>query len=57
MRITSLDFVILHMFLSVDSACKQLTVASSQVHNQLSPNNSSGDLTDGYVNHFMSFFE
>ena len=54
MHITSLHFVVLHMFLSVDSACKRLTMASSQAPNLLSPNNLWGDLTDGCVNNLMS---
>ena len=44
-----------HVF--VDSACKQLTMASSQTCNLLKPNNLSGDLTDNFVNNFISFFE
>ena len=41
-----------HVF--VDSACKQLTMASSQARNFLRPNNLSGDLADGCVNNFIS---
>ena len=52
MRITSLHFVVLHTFF-VDSACKQLTMASSQAFYLLGPNNSSGDLTHGCVNNFV----
>ena len=44
-----------HIF--IDSACKQLTMASSQARNMLRPNNLSGDLTGGCVNKFMSLFE
>ena len=44
-----------HIF--VDSACKQLTMASSQAPNLLRPNNSLGDLTDDGVNNFMCLFE
>ena len=44
-----------HVF--VDSACKQLTMASSQAPNLLRRNNLSGDLTDDCVNNFMSFCE
>ena len=40
----------------IDSAYKQLTMALSQARNLLRPNNLSGDLTDGCVNNFMSFF-
>ena len=59
MRITSLHFVVLHKFF-VDSACKQLTtasVASSQARNLLRPNKLSDDITDDFVNNFISFFE
>ena len=42
----------------VDSAaCKQLTVALSQAHNLLRPNNLSGDLIDDFVNNFIYLFE
>ena len=34
-----------------------MTKASSRVPNLLRPNNSSGDITDGCVNNFVSFFE
>ena len=54
MRITSLHFVVLHTFL--DSICKQLTMVSSKARNLLRPNNLSGDLTDDFVNNFISFF-
>ena len=42
---------------SDDSACKQLTLESSQARNLLRPNNLSGDLTDGCVNNFIAFFQ
>ena len=42
---------------SVDSVYKQLIMALSQARNLLRPNNLSGDLTDGYVNKFIPFFE
>ena len=54
MRITSLHFIVLHVF--VDSACKQLTMALSQARNLLRRNTLSGDLTDDFVNNFISFF-
>ena len=45
-------------YVFVDSACKQLTMVSSQVpNNMLGPNKSSDDLTDGCVHNFMSLFE
>ena len=37
----------------VDSAYKQLTMASSQAPNLLRPNKLSGDLTDDCVNNFV----
>ena len=42
-----------HIF--VDSACKQLTMASSQARNLPRPNNLSSDLTDDYVNNFRQY--
>ena len=45
----------IHVF--VDSACKQLTMALSQARNLFRPNNWLGDLTGGYVNNFICFFE
>ena len=53
MHITSLFFYFFtHVF--VDSACRQLTMASSMARNLF---NLSGALTDGCVNNIMSFFE
>ena len=46
---------ITHVF--VHSACKQLTMPSSEAHNLLRPNNLSGDLCDDFVNNFISFSE
>ena len=40
----------------VDSACEQLTMASSQARNLLRPKNLSGDLANDCVNN-LSFFE
>ena len=42
---------------TVDSACKQLKMALSQAHNLLSPYYLSGDLTNDYVNNFISFIK
>ena len=55
MSIKSLPVVVLHVF--VDSAFKQLTMASSQARNLLRPNNLSGNLTDDFVNDLIFFFE
>ena len=48
---TDVSYSVLCCFtnVSVDSACQQLTVASSQARNLLRPNNLSGDLTDDYL--------
>ena len=63
-------YILLFSLVFVDSACKQLTMASSQAtyiitdsmsvsqaRNLLRPNNLSGDLTDGCVNNFTSFLQ
>ena len=54
MCITSLNFVVLHVL--VGSAYIHLTMALSRARNLLRPNNLSGDLTDDFVNNFISFF-
>ena len=41
-------YILLYIF--VDMACKQLTMAASQACNLLRPDNLSGDLTDDFVN-------
>ena len=56
MRIKVITFCCFtHVF--VDSACKQLRMASSQARNLLRPNNLSGGLIDSCVNHFVSVFD
>ena len=45
------------VYIFVDSACKQLTVAASQAHNLLRPNNLLGNLIDDFENNFIAFFE
>ena len=47
-------YILLFYTRFVDLAYKQLTMASSQAPNLLRRNNLSGDLTDDYVNYFLS---
>ena len=49
-------YILLFYTRFVDSACKQLTMASSQARNLLRPSNLSCDLTDDFVNNCISFF-